>query len=218
MVRLAGPNLALLSPDSNCLRVQWRPRAFQLSDRPGQLSESAPSSANGDASGARRKCARKNGADLKVLEGVNESRWKPKYRSLWFWPVHRMDALGEAEANEFNSSPFLPNGYYFRDGAARGNSVLPGVDQKNWLQFGRYLAVAARRKTWLNRSALSGQALQWSDFAVNAVPGPQNPWIAPAELNAFRDRYLAMSFEQLDRAFKTTDRPVGPEPELRSHG
>jgi hypothetical protein len=131
-----------------------------------------------------------------------------------FWPVHSMDALYPEEANEFNSTPFPPNGYYFWYAAVRGNSVLPGVNQQDWLQFGRYLAIAAatqnvaQPKRIVGPSAFNGRTLPPTPYE-----DPQNPRIAPAELNAFRDRYLPMSFEQLDTAFKTTDsRRLGPNP------
>ena len=132
-----------------------------------------------------------------------------------FWPVHSMDALYEAEAKEFNAPPFPPNGYYFWYGAVRGNSVLlQGSDQQQWLSFGRDLAVAAAVQNVAQPRRIVGPgAFRTRTPPPTPYANPNNPRLSPAEINAFRDRYLCMSFEQLDQAFKSTDGGrLGPRP------
>ncbi len=132
-----------------------------------------------------------------------------------FWPLHCMDAVYDAEAKEFHAMPYTPNGYYYWYGSIRANSLLPGADQPSWLQFGRCLALAAAIQNAAQPKGIVGPTGFIKPRALPKTPytNPGNQRIATAELNAFRDRYLNMSFAQLDVAFKTTDAGrLGPQP------
>lgn len=135
-----------------------------------------------------------------------------------FWPVHSMDSIYEAEAKEFGAKPIPATEYYIWYGTVRGQSVASDSDseivQQNLLHFGRYIALAAAVQNVAKPKRIVGPS------AFNPGNGPPTPYsnadnkpIARDTLKAFRDRYLPMSFEDLDKAFKTSDGGrLGPLP------
>lgn len=124
-----------------------------------------------------------------------------------YWSVHSMDAIYPAEASEFPpTQPFPPNGYYVWYGCVRAASLVPGAAPRSSLSFARDLALAAAIQNVAQPRRIVGPSA-FNKHNQPSVPyaNPKNRPIPRGELNAFRQRYLGLSFTELDEAFKTTD-------------